>query len=192
MKKARQAKPSPEKKQASPATRRCDQKGCQREGIYRAPQSTAQLGSYFWFCLEHVRLYNASWNYGGDWTPEQIEQKIRHDALWERQPHPMHRQGDRIEEILRDKARSVRAGKSSPVRNRTYPPHLPRDVRNALDFFDLPYPLDTIQLRTRYLHMVKEYHPDTRRGDSRMEEQLKKVTHSYTVLKSYLEPLTEE
>ena len=44
-------------------TQNCDSPDCQKAGQYRAPKSREHLQDYYWFCLEHVRVYNKSWNY---------------------------------------------------------------------------------------------------------------------------------
>ena len=45
------------------STRRCDKEGCNEPGQYRAPKNPRNLDDYFWFCKDHVREYNANWNY---------------------------------------------------------------------------------------------------------------------------------
>ncbi|MEC8245127.1 MAG: molecular chaperone DnaJ, partial [Pseudomonadota bacterium] len=44
-------------------TRLCAAEGCTAEAHYPAPKSRDALRDYLWFCLEHVRAYNKSWNY---------------------------------------------------------------------------------------------------------------------------------
>ena len=51
----------------------CDQPGCDKAGEYRAPRSRTALNQYFWFCLEHVRAYNASWDFYKGMSAAQIE-----------------------------------------------------------------------------------------------------------------------
>jgi hypothetical protein len=41
----------------------CERPGCKAQGSFRAPKGRSQEGRYFNFCLEHVREYNASYNY---------------------------------------------------------------------------------------------------------------------------------
>ena len=43
--------------------RRCAAIGCRDEGLYPAPKSRDALRDYIWFCLDHIRAYNKSWNY---------------------------------------------------------------------------------------------------------------------------------
>ena len=45
------------------STRTCEREGCDEPGQYRAPKNPRNLDDYFWFCKEHVRDYNANWNY---------------------------------------------------------------------------------------------------------------------------------
>ena len=44
----------------------CDHPDCRETGQYRAPRSRQELHRFYWFCLEHVREYNAAWNYYAD------------------------------------------------------------------------------------------------------------------------------
>ena len=69
--------------------RRCDHPGCQESGEFRAPKSRAQLREYYWFCLDHVREYNKSWNYYAGLSDLEIERMVRFDTVWNRQTWPM-------------------------------------------------------------------------------------------------------
>ncbi|MCE2517812.1 MAG: hypothetical protein J4F41_08285 [Alphaproteobacteria bacterium] len=42
--------------------RTCAKPGCTENGDYKAPRSSRDVRDYIWFCLEHVREYNKSWN----------------------------------------------------------------------------------------------------------------------------------
>ena len=65
--------------------RLCAWKGCEAAGKYRAPKDR-DLAEYHQFCLEHVRAYNASWDFNADLTPAEIEMEIRRSVTWDR-PH---------------------------------------------------------------------------------------------------------
>ena len=54
----------------------CDAPGCEKEAGYRAPRSRTTLNDYFWFCLEHVREYNARWDYYKGMSSAQIEAQM--------------------------------------------------------------------------------------------------------------------
>ena len=51
---------APEK--AAPTTP-CSYPGCTAEGVFRAPKGREREGEYFSFCRDHVREYNASYDY---------------------------------------------------------------------------------------------------------------------------------
>src|SRR5262249_29646421 len=81
---------------AQPATRGCDHPGCAGDGLYRAPRSRAELSAYYWFCLDHVREYNAAWNYYAGMSELEIEREIRNDTTWQRPTWPL---GSRISSL---------------------------------------------------------------------------------------------
>ena len=41
----------------------CQEPGCRADGVYPAPMGRHTGRRYYWFCLEHVRLYNKAYNY---------------------------------------------------------------------------------------------------------------------------------
>ncbi len=66
------------------STRFCDIAGCSEGAEHRAPKSPGRLNDYFWFCLEHGRAYNKSWNYYADMSDVQVEDAMRRATTWER------------------------------------------------------------------------------------------------------------
>ena len=61
--------------------RACDAPGCTSEGLHRAPRSRETLNQFFWFCLDHVREYNRTWNYCAGMNEHQIERAVREDTV---------------------------------------------------------------------------------------------------------------
>jgi hypothetical protein len=64
--------------------RSCEWPGCTGEGEFRAPLSRDQLDQYRWFCLDHVREYNRSWDYYRGMSQAEIEADLRRDTVWQR------------------------------------------------------------------------------------------------------------
>ena len=62
----------------------CAAEGCTAEAHYPAPKSRDALRDYLWFCLEHVRAYNKSWNYYEGLQGAALEAEIRRATTWER------------------------------------------------------------------------------------------------------------
>ena len=117
--------------------RPCDCPGCQNAGEYRAPKSRTSLNAYWWFCLEHVREYNASWDFYKGMTPGQIEAQTRLDTQWQRPTWPLGRLGNRFlnEDALREPLETLAASRR-------------RSAQRAADLApsDLRDPLNTLGL----------------------------------------------
>ena len=63
--------------------------GCHEAGEYRAPKSRTTLNDYHWFCLEHVRAYNAGWDFYKGMSPAEVEAQLRADTSWQRPTWPI-------------------------------------------------------------------------------------------------------
>ena len=57
---------------------------CKEEGIYPAPKSREDISNYKYFCIEHIRDFNKSWNFFDGLTEEQFENEIRKSTTWDR------------------------------------------------------------------------------------------------------------
>ena len=161
----------------------CDHPGCLYTGEHRAPKSPQHLNDYYWFCLEHVKMWNRNWDFAKGLGPDQIESLIRFDVSWQRETWPL---GSwRLKEKLYAKAKAFRSGHDGP--SVTEDTRVPPEVRKALGRFELAFPVTRETLRTRYLELVKIYHPDANGGDKKAENRLKDINHAYTVLRTFLQ-----
>jgi hypothetical protein len=165
-----------------PQARCCDETGCAGEGLFRAPRSRDQLGDtehYLWLCLDHVRAYNASWNYYAGMNETEIEAEVRRDTVWQRPTWPLgwrialNRLRDPLD-VMRDGHEAERAARKRPL----------SDEEKALIVFDLDPPFTLIELKRRYKILVKLHHPDANGGDKEAEERLKVITQAYALLKA--------
>ena len=57
---------------------------CKEEGIYPAPKSRTDINSYKYYCIEHIRDFNKSWNFFEGLTEEEFENEIRKSTTWDR------------------------------------------------------------------------------------------------------------
>jgi len=169
--------------------RGCDEPGCQNVGEFRAPRSRDRLGTsenYLWLCLDHVRAYNAAWNYYAGMSEHEIEADLRKDTVWQRPTWPL---GWRLASgLYRDPLHifSHEDGQPGPGADR-HPRKRKRklsDEEKALQVFDLAIPFTLVELKRRYKTLVKLHHPDANGGDKTAEERLKVVTLAYAVLKA--------
>jgi len=171
--------------------RGCDNPGCAGEGLYRAPKSPERLRDYHWFCLDHVREYNKSWNFCAGLSEAQIEALIRQDTSWERQTRPMagwtmHEQRLRAaaEAYAAGEARRERAEWAYEHRGDRSKPEFDTPEAKALKVLGLVPPIGFVEIKARYIELVKLHHPDANGGDKAAEERLKIINQALQTLKA--------
>lgn len=169
---------------ARTAVRACEHRGCVLEGEHRAPYSPQQTDRYRWFCLEHVRAYNSQWDFAKGLNPDEIEQIIRFDTIWQRETAPLGNWRTK-EKLLRAKARNFAFGADGAAAQSEKPVHSPKIVA-ALAVFELDVMPAPDALQGHYYELAKKYHPDANGGDKAAEERLKAVNQAYAVLKEFL------
>jgi hypothetical protein len=168
------------------AIRGCDRPGCTHEGEFRAPRARDRLDEYYWFCLDHVREYNAAWNYYAGMSPEEIEREVRRDTTWERPTWPLGTKGcnRRFTFTVHDPFDLFEADAAEEIRRKARPPTPEEEAMRALE---LEGPLTLAILKARYKELVKRHHPDANNGDKAAEERFKVVAQAYAILKTSLE-----
>ena len=71
--------------------RDCSRPGCTASGEFRAPADDGRRpgfdgpGDWRWLCLDHVREFNARYNYFNGMSPEEIEAAQTPYGGWERE-----------------------------------------------------------------------------------------------------------
>lgn len=173
-----------------PAERVCNMPGCDAAGEHRAPRSRDNLAEFYWFCLEHVREYNKSWNYCRGMNEQQIELEIRNDTVWRRPTWPLGPRTAAAQRRFEAEWRTHGFGfrpDDGASRNgsdgRTGPGTA---EQKALRCMDLWPPVNLTQLKARYKELVKQFHPDANGGDKAAEERLKDINDAYRTLRRFL------
>jgi len=159
--------------------RPCDHEGCAEAGDFRAPKSREALTEYYWFCLDHVRAYNASWNYYEGLDADEIESMLRNDVTWQRPTWPMGSRSAFRFDKLRDGfgVFGDEFGEAPPA-----PPGANSSELAAMREMNLTAPLTVELVRTRYKELCKLHHPDTNGGDKEAEERFKRIGQAYKTL----------
>jgi hypothetical protein len=160
----------------------CDHPGCRETGEFRAPRSRDTLNQYYWFCLDHVRVYNAAWDYYRGMSPDQIEVHRRQDIVGGRPSWPLGTKGpkhyDLNHEELRDALRRFFVYDDAPV-----PKRPPTPEEEALAVLELDLNATHAEIKARYKKLVKQHHPDANGGDKAAEDKLKSINQAYSFLK---------
>ena len=166
----------------------CSWPGCKNEAEHRAPKSRDQIREYRWFCLEHVRIYNRSWNYYEGMSDEQVDRLVRSDTTWNRPTWPLGDRRNRASqenigaafesgfENLDDPFGFFTAETSfKPAANMAPKTSLSAVERQALATLDLDVSVTVTELKARYKLLVKRYHPEVTGGDKKSEERFKQT-----------------
>lgn len=175
--------------------RLCAEAGCNEPGEFRAPFAPGQAngdgpGAFRWLCLEHVRAFNAGYNFFTGMSPEEIHAAQRPYAGWERETRAFAANGadrpprwadfsdplDAIGARFRDRM--------AAEQGRADGKPLSAADRKALKTLDLGPDADRRALRARYSELVRKFHPDRNGGDRRHESALQAVVEAYQHLRT--------
>lgn len=172
---------------------RCMEPGCDQPGEFRAPPAEgAGFGDegprpYRWFCLDHVRAFNARYNFFSGMSPDEIHDAQRPFAGWERETRAFAANaGDRPPRWadFSDPLDAIagRFGQRVANERRDGRP-LSGEDRRSLGVLGLDVDADRGALRRRYSELVRRYHPDRNGGDRSHEAMLQKVIDAYQQLR---------
>ncbi len=185
-----------EEKPAPPRERACDMPGCSGAGSHRAPKGRSAEGEYFWFCLDHVRQYNKSYNYFSGMNDAAIQAYHKASVVGHRPTWQMGMNGHKPESSRATRASGYRwAGKAEdPFRffgdgfQAGGPEPERRKVRNmeakSLSALGLDATATAAEVKARYKLLVKRHHPDANGGDRSLEDRLREIIQAYSYLKS--------
>ena len=170
---------------------------CQQPGEFRAPGDRRGgfdgPGEWRWLCLDHVREFNAGYDYFAGMSGEEIlaaqspiagwaseTRAFRPTAgvgdapRWADYADPLDAIGARAAGI---KSRAERAARAA-MDSRFTP-----DEHKALEVMGLGRNADRKALRSRYSELVRRYHPDRNGGDRKFETRLNRVVEAYQLLR---------
>lgn len=169
---------------------RCNHPDCLSAGLYRAPMGREREGQYFSFCLDHVRAYNANYNYFKGMTDDAVARFQREDVVGHRPTWNMgvNRAGRGFREeavdpreFFRDRGGGARRARMGAMPE---PPRPPLATRKALSVLALEESADRETVKARYKELVKRLHPDANGGDRSREEKLREIIQAYNYLRS--------
>jgi hypothetical protein len=168
------------------STRVCEHEGCEEAGKFRAPKAPDVLDDFFWFCREHVREYNAKWNFYEGKTEAEMNAQASSDKVWERRTKdwrdPEAKAWARLgiedpHQVLGQNATRNPGKKAGGGRK------LPPTERRALEILEGDDGWSKAEIRKAYKALIKVLHPDMNGGDRSQEEQLQEVVWAWDQLK---------
>lgn len=174
--------------------RRCSYRGCVEPGEFRAPDPTGQAaspdgpGDYQYLCLDHVREFNAGYNWFDGMTAEEILNAQSPLNIWPSETRAFRPTGSVDTPPRWADFKDPLDAISSRFRN-----HLPKERadgyvlspqdRSALKVLGLDDDADRRALRGAYSANVRKYHPDKNGGDRSFEKKLQEVIEAYQHLR---------
>jgi curved DNA-binding protein CbpA len=176
---------------------RCEWDGCQNAGAYRAPKGRGREGQYHHFCLDHVQLYNKSYNYFSGMRDDDIV-AYQKDAMTGHRP-------TWNTSVNRWGSTDPNAGHHRPTEPTYNDPfgvfhgsrtgdgatteHEPRRrvsplTQRAFETLHLEVDASRDEIKAQYKAMVKRHHPDANGGDRSSEDRLREIIQAYNYLKT--------
>ena len=169
----------------------CEWVGCKEKAAHKAPKGRGREKDYWHFCIDHVREYNASYNYFSGMKDDEVL-AYQKDALTGHRPTWKMGTGKRGKPDF--DASTDPLGVLHDINGRTSsrpdPDHKPqqRIVRNverkALETLGLETSATTAEVKARFKLLVKRHHPDANGGDRSSEDRLVEIIQAYNYLKS--------
>lgn len=173
----------------------CDWKGCTNPGQHRAPRRRGTDGQYYLFCMDHVREFNASYNYFEGWSNDEVaafqkESVIGHRPTWKTGANAWaHGTRHSMNEPAGAKRgvndphdffawRASKAPEEAQGRRALKPLE-----RKALETLNLEVTASREEIKARFKEQVKLHHPDLHGGDTRSEDKLREIIQAYNYLK---------
>jgi len=144
-------------------------------------------GGYYLFCLDHVRQFNASYNYFDGWSNADVEAFQKDAVTGHRPTWKTGSDGERASGHKGGFGRAFedphafltgRLGRAGTPARKLKPLE-----RKSLEALGLAEGSDRAEIKARFKELVKRHHPDANGGDNRSENKLREIIQAYNYLK---------
>jgi hypothetical protein len=176
-------------KDTNATTSSCCWHGCVCEGKFPAPKSPENRSERYYFCLQHIREYNNSWDFFRkmDMDLVQIDKFQRDNITGHRPTWKFGVNGlnfvsieDLQSQVFLDfRGTHKQLGKTGASSKEAIT--LPKQARDALKILGVRYPITLQEIKKRYKTLAKEYHPDL--NNNAKDEKIKSINQAYSYLK---------
>lgn len=175
----------------------CEHPTCREPGEFRAPGTRANgfdgPGDHRWFCLDHVREFNAGYNWFEGMSAEEILDAQSPVAGWRTQSPsfgptagvdgtPRWNDFDDPLDAISARANGIKS-RATREAQMAMSGVFSKEEAEALEVMGLGSDTDKTRLRRRYSELVRRYHPDRNGGDRSYETRLSKVVDAYQLLR---------
>ena len=148
----------------------CEWSKCKKIGVYKAPVEKDNSKKFRLLCLEHIKVFNKSWNYFSDMNDREIEDFIKSDLTW----HKPTKSFGSSENFFRILWVNALDDKSSIFKNSVFKnfnrSKLSDKDKDALKILGLKNETNWSDIQKRFKMLVKKYHPDKNQGSKKYED----------------------
>jgi len=167
----------------------CSFPSCTAEGVFRAPKGRDREGEYFSFCKDHVREYNATYDYFKGMDDESLAkfrqaETIGHRPTWKMGPRGGAQGATHVDETVYAEARAMRRKGARRTGDAAQAPRYNALAVKALFTLELDANATQVSIKARYKELVKRHHPDANGGDRSSEEKLREIIQAYNFLRA--------
>ncbi len=168
--------------------RECDKVSCKEKGEFKAPKSRIMLNQYYFFCLEHIKEYNKSWDFYKGLSVNQIETSMREDIIWNRPSWPLkgnpYKVMEQINSFFSDDIETLNVDEQNHkyFKNKIYDNNLNIEENRALSTLDINQPITLDKIKKSYKKLVKIFHPDVNGNNKKAEDKFKDINQAYKIL----------
>lgn len=174
----------------------CQWKGCKAAGEHKAPRGRGKEGQFYLFCIDHIRQFNASYNYFEGMSNAEVEAYQKdsmtgHRPTWKAGANAWSH-GTRHGATTADPGSaglndphaffSWRSGRSREGQGEQRRVLKPLEAK-AFESLHLPGTATPVEIKSRYKELVKLNHPDANGGDRASEDKLREIIQAYNYLK---------
>ncbi|WP_284124813.1 DnaJ domain-containing protein [Parerythrobacter aestuarii] len=175
----------------------CEHPTCREAGEFRAPggygNSFDGPGQWRWFCLDHVREFNAGYDWFEGMSAEEILAAQSPASGWQTETRAF-RPTAGVDGMPRwadfDDPLDAIGARAAGIKSRAQREaemamdgRFSKEEAQALEVMGLGLQTDRRRLRRRYSELVRRYHPDRNGGDRKYEARLGRVVEAYQLLR---------
>lgn len=174
----------------------CAHPDCGEPGEYRAPMGgpdacrgqRADPSRWQYFCLQHVREFNAGWNYFDGLNEDEIWAEQAPWTATQRPTRPFaHNDTNGADATARVASGDFKLHDPHGIFGKAWTQRaenrLPAAERRALATLGLPETATLADIKTKYRQLARRYHPDANAGNRRHEARFKQLTEAYSCLR---------
>ena len=166
-------------------TKECFKKNCSNPGVYKAPKSKDELRNYIWFCDEHIKEYNKSWDYCKNMSQREIENHIQLDTIGWRPTWDFSTRSFNLKNFEKIISNYFNFFNKTKTKKNNYMYN--SSLKNAFQILKINKKNVSFKaIENKYKELVKKYHPDRNKGNKIYEEKLKKINLAFSEIKKKL------